>query len=275
MTYITGDRKNPKGFTLFETVVVLAIFSIALILIITIFSNASTSQRREAVSQKALQDARQVFNALEQDIQTKRIDYNFYKGRDTYVDALNNEYRVDCSTFPNDECDLRQPVQVLALVGDNGEKIRYWFDESTETLKICKSNPSVDARVCGIMDVSIPADGTTDEEYVDITPKSVAITRVNFYITPATDPGFRGQSVPCSFDAACACIKENNVLGEQLASDPAGCSEWTSGYCDVTCQLANAQPTVTTAMQITGEGLSVGEISIPVQFTTTSRVYDR
>jgi len=270
---MTGD-KHPKGFSLFEAIVVLTVFSVAVLLVVTIFTNASSSQRRQAVSQKALGDARQLLNTLAQQINTQRIDYNFYKGKSVYDNGEGNPTDASCVTFSyGDECNLKKPVHVLALINDQGERTRYWFDEANQDLLVCSDNPSVTPRDCKY----------NSENYVSVKPDSVQFTRVQFYINPVSDPGYRGSPVPCTQDEfsqsiACTCFNDPAApaSGHQ-ASALDGCPDWTTGYCSETsyCTVPNAQPTVTTSLEIEGSGLSVGTVRVPLQFTATSRLYDR
>jgi type II secretory pathway pseudopilin PulG len=282
--------KHPKGFSLFEAVVVLSVFSIAILLVVTIFTNASDSQRRQAISQKALGDARLIINTLSQEISTQRIDYDFYKGNDFFgVDD------ASCVTFfnqPADECNLQSGVHVLALESNQGEQTRYWFDETNNRLLVCKNNPLVSPRNCKY----------NSGNYIDITPESVSFSGVTFWINPVSDPGYRGTPLTCSAATTCECVTENGA-GRQEADTSlscigggdqgtvcvsgtdcdsgvcsVGCGEWTSGYCDGAtnrCKIPDAQPTVTTTIEIEGEGLSVGTVRVPIQFTSTSRIYDR
>jgi len=266
---MTGG-KHPRGFSLFEAIVVLTVFSVAVLLVVTIFTNASSSQRRQAVSQKALGDARQLLNTLAQQVNTQRIDYNFYKGKSVYDNGEDVPTDASCVTFSyGDECNLKEPVNVLALINDRGERTRYWFDEANQDLLVCSDNPSVTPRDCKY----------NSGNYVSVTPDSVKFTRVQFYINPVSDPGYRGDIIECSNSDACTCFNDSTApeSGHQ-ASASDGCPDWTSGYCPDGggyCAVPNAQPTVTTSLEIEGSGLSVGSVRVPMQFTATSRIYDR
>ncbi|PIS41619.1 MAG: hypothetical protein COT25_02100 [Candidatus Kerfeldbacteria bacterium CG08_land_8_20_14_0_20_42_7] len=265
-----GD-KHPKGFSLFETVVVLTIFSLAILLVVTIFSNASNSQRRQAISQKALGDARQLLNTLSQQVNTQRVDYNFYKGKSVYDDGGGTITDASCVTFEgDDQCNLLNPVSILALINDQGQRTRYWFDEANQDLLVCTDDPGVAPRDCKY----------NSGNYISVKPDSVSFTRVQFFINPIADPGYRGAAIPCSNSEACTCYRDSSPSGSgHLANDPVegGCPDWTSGYCSATnyCAVPNAQPTVTTALEIEGTGLSAGHVRVPLQFTATSRIYDR
>jgi len=265
--------KQPKGFTLFETVVVLAIFSVAVLLVVTIFTNASNSQRRQAISQKALGDARQLLNTLAQQINTQRIDYDFYKGRSMYngVDPATSDSCVTFDAPGVDDCNLKNPVDILALINSNGERTRYWYDAENKDLLVCVNNPLVAPRDCKF----------GSGNYISVKPDSVDFTRVQFYINPISDPGYRGTAIPCSNSEACTCYRDASTRPSEssghLANDLEGCPDWTSGFCSATnyCAVPNAQPTVTTTLEIEGTGLSAGHVRVPLQFTATSRIYDR
>lgn len=263
MTYLIGGKKR-SGFTLFETVVVIGVFGVIITLVLTIFSNASASQRREAVSQKALSDARLMLNTLQQDVRGQRIDYDFYKGNDQFPGPPTSD--ASCATFNNDQCDLTQAsgVTVLALVNDLGQKTRYWFDAVSKKLKVCRNNPLIAPRNCNGSGVN----------YQNITPNSLTLNRFNFVITPASDPGLRASPQLCSSNADCTCTKTkiNYALGQI-------CNSWTSGYCDVSgtrnCLIPDIQPNVTASLELQSQGLAVGSVTIPMEITVTTRSYVR
>lgn len=278
-----GD-KHPKGFTLFETVVVLAVFSLVVVMVVTIFENASRAQRQEALSQAALSDARLTITSLTQAIKNMHIDYDFYKGQDFYEGSP-----AGCNTFPVpeeggiDPCNLEDPVYVLALRDSTGKKVRYWYDDENQQLLLCVHEPLVSPRNCAF------AEDPALSNYVNITPSNLHFVSFNFYITPLSDPAFRGTLDVCGNNAACTCVRSDTapIEGEYCTGTGAdipesckqGCPGFTSGYCDATgtgfCVIPDAQPTVTISAIVEGEGLQVGTVRLPFQITATSRIYDR
>lgn len=261
--FLTGGNMR-KGFTLFETVVVIGVFGVIITIVITIFTNASASQRREAVSQKALSDARLMLNTLQQDVRGQRIDYDFYKGNDEFQGPPAAD--ASCASFTDgDQCNLLQSsgVTVLALVNDLGQKTRYWFDGTAHTLKVCRNNPIVAPRNCNGV-------GTN---YQNITPNSLTLNRLSFVVTPASDPALRSSSQACSSNADCTCTKANITPGNI-------CGSWTSGYCDAgamspKCLIPDVQPSVTASLELQSQGLAVGSVKIPMEITITTRSYVR
>lgn len=261
MMFITGDNKR-AGFTLFETVVVIGVFSVIITIVVSIFTNASASQRREAVSQKALSDARLMLNTLQQDVRGQRIDYDFYKGNDAFQGPPAAD--ASCASFSGDQCYIEQSggVSVLALVNDLGQKTRYWFDSGSHSLKVCRNNPTVAPRNC---------DGT-GVNYQNITPSSLTLNRLSFVITPSSDPSLRATPQSCLTDADCTCTKADISPGVI-------CGSWTSGFCDAgasqKCIIPDVQPAVTTALELQSQGLAAGSVKIPMEITVTTRSYVR
>jgi len=262
--------KRP-GFTLFEIVVVLGLFSLVAVVVIAIFINSSNSQRREAVSQKMLGDARLLIASLTQEIKTNRIDYDFYKGKDWF----NGTTAADCSTFDEagfDNCAMAYGVHVLALVSNDGQKKRYWYDGESQKLYACKNTPLLAPRNCS------GTDGTGNTNFVNVTPTSVSIPALTFFIFPGSNPGIHsGDARTCVSNDNCACLQTSNPYRPQ-DSTPAtdACPVWTSGFCNAgVCQIPNIQPFVTTSLELEGEGLQVGTVRIPLQMTTSTRTYER
>lgn len=274
-----GDN-HPKGFTLFETVVVLAVFSLVMVMVVTIFENASQSQRKQALSQAAISDARLTLTSLTQAIKNQHIDYDFYKGKDFFEGSP-----AGCNTFPlpevgeNDPCNLEDPVPVLALSDPTGRKTRYYYDSETQKLMVCVNEPLTNPRDC-----KYNADPSLSN-YVDVTPDSLHFTVFTFYITPVSSPAFRGTPTVCGNDNGCICVRTDSPSSGQWSADleyngVPGCPDDTSGYCldpatIGNCALPDTQPTVTMVVELEGEGLQAGSVRVPFQITATSRIYDR
>lgn len=68
---------NKKGFTLVEMMVVLAIFSVATVVVVDIFMMAGKAQRRTLAIEKIQSDARYSIEAISKEIKMDMIDYDW------------------------------------------------------------------------------------------------------------------------------------------------------------------------------------------------------
>ncbi len=140
---------SKKGFTLIEMLVVLAIFSVATVVIVDIFMMASRAQKRTLVIQKIQSDARYSVEAIAREARMDMIDYNYYGG--TVV----------------------SPTEVLALRDQDDNQII--FKKSSEN---CPSGTDQ----CLVVSI----DGGAS--WASITSKGVRVISLDFYIAPAVDP---------------------------------------------------------------------------------------
>jgi prepilin-type N-terminal cleavage/methylation domain-containing protein len=82
---------NKKGFTLVEMMVVLAVFSVVMVVIVDIFMIASKASRRTLAIQQIQSDARYSMEAVSREIRMDEIDYDwsgYAGGITTPEDAL-------------------------------------------------------------------------------------------------------------------------------------------------------------------------------------------
>lgn len=143
--------KSGAGFTLIEAVVALGIFSIATTYAVSIFVQSNQIQKRTANIQRITADARYVLEVMSREVRLGHLDYN-YSGYTLPLDANQAE---------------------LALLDVNGQPVRFKrFDEGTGrfTVQVCEGA------------------GCASNLYYDITPKDLSVEKLNFYISPATDP---------------------------------------------------------------------------------------
>jgi len=141
---------NKKGFTLVEMMVVLAIFSVATVVIIDIFMMASRAERRTLAIQKIQSDARYSLEAMAREIRMDMIDYDYYGGTINEV-----------------------PSGTLALRDQDDNQII--FKKSSENCPVGTTN-------CLVVSV----DGGTVWE--SITTIGIDILDLKFYIDPTVDP---------------------------------------------------------------------------------------
>jgi prepilin-type N-terminal cleavage/methylation domain-containing protein len=142
---------NKKGFTLVEMMVVLAIFSVATVVIIDIFMMAGKAQRRTLAIEKNQSDARYSMEAMSKEIKMDMIDY----GWAGYAAGI---------TLPEDE---------LALL-----------DADNNSIIFKKSADNCPAGTTKCLTVSIDG-GVT---WASITSKGNNVEDLKFYIDPAVDP---------------------------------------------------------------------------------------
>lgn len=138
-----------RGFTLIEMLVVLAIFSVATVVIVDIFMMASRAQRRTLTIQKIQSNVRFSVEAMARETRMDMIDYDYYGGT------------------------VISPTTILALRDQDDNQII--FRKSSEDCPLGTDQCLV---------VSI--DGGTN--WASITSKGVRVISLDFYITPAVDP---------------------------------------------------------------------------------------
>lgn len=148
--FTTGGNMNKKGFTLVEMMVVLAIFSVATVVVVDIFMMASRAERRTLAIQKIQSDARYSLEAMAREIKMDMIDYDYYGGTINEV-----------------------PSGTLAL-----------RDQDDNQIIFKKSSENCPAGTTNCLVVSV--DGGTNWE--SVTTKGIDILDLKFYIDPAVDP---------------------------------------------------------------------------------------
>ncbi len=141
---------NKKGFTLIETVIVLGIFSIATTYAISIFIQSNTVQKRTANIQRSTSDARYVLEVMAREFRMGTVDYDYYDGGSIPV-----------------------PVDTLALRDENNSPVIFKKMNSSgrEAIQVC-----YDSEEC------------VSGQWLDITPSTVKVDRLAFYISPNEDP---------------------------------------------------------------------------------------
>jgi prepilin-type N-terminal cleavage/methylation domain-containing protein len=146
-------RKEQKGFTLLEMLVVSAIFVMALTSMVSIFVQTNRAQKSLANSEKLQADTRYVVELVTREVRNNRIDYDFYDG-----------------SSGKDLDD--QPVNYLALRDGDDEQIIFHYDNNN--MKICR-------------DISV-AINCANDNYFDITPDDISVISMKFLISPNINP---------------------------------------------------------------------------------------
>jgi type II secretory pathway pseudopilin PulG len=153
-------KYSNEGFTLIETLVAMAIFSMAVIVVLAIFVNSQGLQQRTLAMQRGQSDARYALELMARKIRLGEVDYECY-----------NDSSSEC--YP-----LINPVHILALRDANGNPVR--FRLQTGVIQMCTSFSQVELR----SDQSEPCTA-----WVDLTPTNViTVNYFNLYIMPTLDP---------------------------------------------------------------------------------------
>lgn len=157
---MTGSIKKANGFTLLETITVIAIFSLTVVatlnLYLLFFKHQVQVERQTTVQA----DARFVLNAMMQALDTASLDYNYYGG----VVPAN--------------------PSVLALLTPHAESIRFRYDTTNQVVEMCANRPANSP--CDDLDPSMwtPLN--------DETNSPVAAFRL--WVNPSTSPFLRNSS---------------------------------------------------------------------------------
>ncbi len=139
------------GFTLLEMVVAVALFAIVILIVTNIFLIATKSHRRVMETQKLQSDARFAMETIAREVRMGTIDYDYYGGQITNV-----------------------PVEILALWDINNSQVVF----KSANYPIC---PDAESDPClAVCDES--------ENCNSITPVSVKLIRLKFYIDPQKNP---------------------------------------------------------------------------------------
>jgi len=146
------SKKNQKGFTLIEMLVVLAVFSTFLIVAMDLFLTINRVQRQTEVSERVLSENRFIMETMAQLARAGRIDY------EAYPDPTNP------IANPADELIVRQ--------GDEQVRLK-------QQTSFC---PSSESTPCA----TISRDGGAT--WASITPRGMRVTNLKFIITPQLNP---------------------------------------------------------------------------------------
>lgn len=152
--------KNKKAFTLVELLIVLAVFASVTVTAGAIFVTSTKADRKVAEIQRVQGDARYSFEAMVREIRGSKIDYAYY------ADPDNNP-------ATNDAVDLSNPLIQLALLKFDGSKVRFRQEQGSA----CLTSPCLTVN-------SVSTGGT----WVALTPAGIAVRKLVFVISPATDP---------------------------------------------------------------------------------------
>lgn len=142
--------KVPRGFTLMELLVVVAIFSTVTVAATDIYLIATRAQRRVVGNERIAGVARSILERIARDVRTGRIDYTAYVG--------------GVVPFPTPE---------LALLDEGGGSVYYQFMEDPAS---CGSP----ATPCVFI--------TEGPAAARLSPASVVVNELTFLVNPVVDP---------------------------------------------------------------------------------------
>lgn len=156
---MTGNI-NPRGFTLLETITVVAIFALTVTATLNIyllfFKNASQVERQASVAS----DAKFVMQAVMDMMEVASLDYDYYAG-----------------TVPT-------TPTTLALITPQHETIRFRYNSTSQTLEMCAHRP-----------VNSPCDDADVSMWTPLNEQDASpITSFQVWISPASNPFARSGS---------------------------------------------------------------------------------
>lgn len=147
-------QKKATGFTLIEILVVVAVFSVTILIATSVFLLATSAQRRTTLAQKLQGDIRYALETIARDVRYGTIDYDCYKSS-----TGDTTTKLKCD--PNDQAngdasiiDLHPTfgqTKILALQDSVGNRTRYGIlADGTGVLKlqICISRFDEDPNTC-------------------------------------------------------------------------------------------------------------------------------
>jgi prepilin-type N-terminal cleavage/methylation domain-containing protein len=146
---IKSNFRNKSGFTIMETVMVMAIFVIAATYALALFVRSNTVQKRTANIQRTLADARYALEVMAREFRMGTLDYQYYGG---LLPAM--------------------PISDLALLDSENNPIRFRRAETAPN--------------SGRFVVQLYDDVTS--QWYDLTPEDLNVTRLDFYLAPGQDP---------------------------------------------------------------------------------------
>lgn len=156
-------NNDHRGISLMELVVVVAVFSLVMVIAMDLYFAAHKSERKIVAIQKVQSDARYSMEAIAREVRVEKIDYSYY-----------SDGQLTAQPF----------VDVLALRDEDNKPVI--FKKMVDTIAGCTAT-------LPCLGVKIGDDG----DWQRMTPKNIAVDKLDFYISPTADP----------FDAS-ATIKE-------------------------------------------------------------------
>jgi prepilin-type N-terminal cleavage/methylation domain-containing protein len=178
-------RTSASGFTLIEVLVVIAVFSILMLIATSIFLLSSQSSRRAATAQKLQGDVRFALEAIAREVRYGTIDYGCYEAGSTCDPQTGLPAQPTVANGGE--------TSLLALRDLDGNRVRYKaMNDATGTMKL---------QVCFI-DISeqdlLQCDAAHLSNWQVVTPEDVKIVSATFFLHPYQNPFQLKDPVPDS-----------------------------------------------------------------------------
>lgn len=235
-----SERQN-QGFTLIEILMVVAIFSMAVLMSTDVFLTANRSQRQAQSQQRVQADARFTIETIAREIRSSIPDYKFYANPPAAVIPLTQPtWVLALCDADNLSCDYNKARTIFRQVSTG---LTPWSGGGTR-LEICTT-------ACD-----------DSGSWSDITPEGVTLVKFEAFITPDVNPFLLYGT--CSNSPTTICQSGDNKC--------------TTGTCnDVNEYRVNTQPTITVVLTLREEaqgGVPSGADQV-YQTTVTSRLFLR
>ena len=150
--FIPATKQSVAGFTLMEVLVATSIFIIMVLAILGIFSSVIKAQSNTLAQTRLEREAQLVMETIVKSVRSSRVDYDEY-----VVQGI----------------DLANPATELILINFNDQRISYRFNPLA-----VPADP-----ILYVVNSGIPSEMTSD---------TVAVTALNFFISPETNPFVTG-----------------------------------------------------------------------------------
>lgn len=243
-----GNKKQQKGFTLMEILVVLGISVVLIVVIVNVFLLALRAQRFSAQRQATLSNIRFVAEHIARQVRISEVDYGT-PGDGKY--ALDGEEGIQFAE------------QELYLIDEDGKEFHYYLSAGEVVLSISK-------------------DGVIEQEVALNNSEDTQVTKFNFFIVPIKNPFFQDRCND-AFPLSAGCLGVNQCTVDDPSKGYTGfctCSsnsQCITGRCsEGICVPFDTQPRVSMMFEFTPAGiLSGSQPRINLQTTVNSRIYKR
>ena len=184
--------KSGAGFTLMEILISAAIFGIALVIAVGLFTSVSTAQRRVQVMIKLQGDTRYLMEVLAQEIRINGIDYSWYtngrvNGIYVILNSFDRLYKIENAAHPTDEIvttDSSGVRRVYRKIETSSSSGKYFIGVCAQD-----SNDTAQDSKCTIQ--SLDGDKQTKDNlpnFEPITPENISVDRFDAWLSPSSDP---------------------------------------------------------------------------------------
>ena len=157
---------NDKSFTLIELMVSLSILIIAVLAALSIYVNVIGTRQKTLGELNIQEDGQYLMSLIVKDIRAGMVDYSSYGSV------------------------LSSPEHELFLLDSSGNQIRY---KVTDTTPIVNGACAAIDRHC-TLERCENSDCSIETNYQTITMTNISLERLDFYITPTTDPFTAGST---------------------------------------------------------------------------------